>query len=116
MNDTEYSGLHSLQSYSGDDIFPFHNEIIQTAYEKFCKDADSFLNDLYDLYTSDGHGRITWRTADERWLPEDQYNRVMDKIAQLNRQTSALSKSWEALVALARRELKDASLRIDPYE
>lgn len=116
INDTDYNGLRNLQSYRGDDIFPFHNEKIQFAYEKFCKDVDSFLHDFYDLYTSDGRGRITWRTADERWLPEEQYNRVMKKIAQLNRQTTALSKTWEALVALARQELKDASVRIDPYE
>ncbi len=116
MDDSDYDGLRDLQYYRSDDIFPFHNGKIQIAYENFCKDADSFLHHLYNLYTSDGRGRITWRTRDERWLPEDQYNQVMEKIAHLNRQTSTLSKSWEALVALARQELKDAPMRIDPYE
>lgn len=116
INDTDYDGLRDLQYYYSDDIFPFHNAKIQAAYEKFCKDADSFLHNFYHLYTSDGRGRMTWRTADERWLPDEQYNRVMEEISQLNRQTSALSKSWETFVALARQELKDASVRIDPYE
>lgn len=89
---------------------------MQAGYEHFCKDAENFVSDLYQLYTSDGRDRITWRAAGERWLPQSEYDEVMNKIAKLDRQATGLSKSWEALIIVARDELKGASLGIDRYE
>ncbi|MDT4860630.1 hypothetical protein FQZ97_952010 [compost metagenome] len=115
MNDDAYNGLRDIIYFRQDDIFPFHNEKIQRLYVKFCEDSDAFLDDLYSLYTADGRGRMTWRTADERWVPNDVYKEVMGKIALLNQMTSNLAKSWEELIVLAKQELKGASVGIDPY-
>lgn len=115
VEDTDYDGLRNLLYFRQDDIFPFHNEKIQVSYEKFCKDAERFLSDFFQLYTSDGRDRMTWRSADQLWLPQPEYDEVMAKIAKLDRQASGLSNSWEALIILARGELKGASLGIDRY-
>jgi hypothetical protein len=116
VRDTDYDGLRDLLNFRQDDIFPFHNEQIQASYDQFCKDAENFLSDFFHLYTSDGRDRMTWRSADQRWLPQPEYDEVMAKIANLDRQASGLSKFWEALIVLAKQELKGATLGIDRYE
>ncbi|TXR50084.1 hypothetical protein [Phyllobacterium endophyticum] len=116
FRDTNYNGLQTLLYFRQDDIFPFHNEQIQKLYEKFCRDAENFLSDLYSLYTSDGDGSMTWRPTGERWVSDEIYEQVMTEIAKLNRQASALSASWEDLIIIAKKEFKGASLGIDAYE
>ncbi|MGN7956702.1 hypothetical protein [Agrobacterium tumefaciens] len=116
IRDTDYDGIRELVNYYKDDIFPFHNESLQARYEQLCRDAEHFLHDFFNLYTSDGRGWMTWRAAEDGWVPQDVYDRVMGRIANLNRQTTALSSAWEELVALALQELKGASVAIDRYE
>jgi len=115
MSDDAYNGLRDIIYFRQEDIFPFHNEKIQRLYVKFCEDSDVFLDDLYSLYTADGRGRMTWRTADERWVPDNVYKEVMGKIALLNQMASNLAKAWAELVILAKQEFKGASVGIDPY-
>lgn len=114
--DTDYNGLRDLLYFRDDDIFPFHNEKIQAAYEQFYKDSKEFITDFYKLYTSDGRDRMTWRMSGQHWVPQPQFDAVMVQIAKLDQQASGLSKSWEALIGLARQELKSASLGIDRYQ
>ncbi|MGV1766991.1 hypothetical protein G6L94_00045 [Agrobacterium rhizogenes] len=116
MKDNDYDGLRDLIYFHQDDIFPFHNEKIQALYEKFCSGAETFLSDLYTLYTSDGHGFMTWRPTGERWVSDEIYEEVRSKIANLDRQASALSRSWEELIVLAKQEFKGASVGIEAYE
>jgi hypothetical protein len=116
MRDDEYDGLRNVMNFRQDDIFPFHNDKVQHFYEKFCEDAATFLGDLYQLYTSDGSGRMTWRSASGSWLPDDLFRDVMAKICLLNCQASNLAKSWGELITLAKQEFKGASIGIDPYE
>ncbi|ASV86657.1 hypothetical protein CES85_2244 [Ochrobactrum quorumnocens] len=116
MHDTDYDGIQQLVRYHNDDIFPFHNKNIQVHYEQLCRDAEKFLRDLFNLYTSDGRGWMTWRVAGEGWVSQDVYDRVMSRIGELNRQTSLLSQTWEELITLALAELKGASQPINRYE
>ncbi len=113
---TDYDGIRQLVQYRNDDIFPFHNKNIQARYEQLCHDAEQFLHDLFNLYTSDGRGWMTWRVAGEGWVPQDVYDRVMGRISELNRQTNSLSQAWEELITLALAELKGASQPIKRYE
>lgn len=115
MSDDAYNGLRGIIFFRRDDIFPFHNEKIQRLYVKFCEDSATFLGDLYSLYTADGRGQMTWRTADERWVPDNVYKEVMGKIALLDQMASNLAKSWEELAILAKQEFKGASVGIDSY-
>jgi len=58
---------------------------------------------------------MTWRTADERWVPDNVYNEVMGKIALPDQMASNLAKPWEELAILAKQEFKGASVGIDSY-
>jgi hypothetical protein len=116
MDDEDYEGLRLLTSFYSSDIFPFHNQRIQTAYEKFCGDAQTFLGQFYGLYTSDGRGRSTWKPPGDRWVEDEIYEKVMSKIAVLNQRASALAEAWEALINMSRQELKSASKLLDRYD
>lgn len=116
MGENDYKGLLDLIYFKENDIFPFHNKEIQTTYENFCEDVESFHNAFYELYTSDGRGRSTWRSGGDLYVSDEEFRRIMSTIGALNRQSSALAASWEDLIKLARRELKGASKAIDRYE
>ncbi|WP_275789463.1 hypothetical protein [Pararhizobium gei] len=116
MDEDDYDGILKIISLHENDIFPFHNKNIQAAYDAFCNDARAFYREFYGLYTSDGRGRSTWKPSGERWVEDEIYKQVMSKIAALDRKASALSESWEALINLARQELKGASKAVDRYE
>lgn len=116
MDDDDYEALLKLISFHESDIFPFHNSKIQAAYEGFCQDAREFYGEFYGLYTSDGRGRSTWKPPGERWVEDDIFRKVMSMIAALDRKASALADSWEALINLARQELKGASKAVDRYD
>lgn len=114
--DSIYDGILKLNRYYEDDLFPFHNGKIQEKYIQLVNEAKDFHHDLYLLYTSDGKGRSTWRTRDDRWVPDDVYNRVMEKVAALNKQTTNIADFWEQLIEVARQELKGAPKSITRYE
>ena len=116
MEDNDYEGLLNLIYFRESDIFPFHNQKIQAAYEAFCSDVLSFYQEFYGLYTSDGRGRSTWKPRGDRWVEDEIYEKVMSKIAALNRKASSLADSWEGLINLSRQELKGASKAIDRYD
>ncbi|TGU87709.1 hypothetical protein EN794_050465 [Mesorhizobium sp. M00.F.Ca.ET.151.01.1.1] len=115
-DDDDYEGLRKVINHKGKDIFPFHNQSIQAAYEKFCESAHDFLMDFYGLYTSDGTGRSTWRPNGDGYVSEEIYQKIMTEIAKLDRRQSKLADLWEELITIARRELKGASKPIDRYE
>lgn len=116
MDDDDYEGLRRVISLRDNDIFPFHNQRIQTLYEKFCEDARDFCSDFYDLFTSDGRGNSTWRPSGDRYVDDEVYSKVMTKIAFLDRKTSKLAASWEEFISASRQELKGASKAIDRYD
>jgi hypothetical protein len=116
MEDDDYSGLLNLMHYKESDIFPFHNERIQTTYEKFCSECQNFYFSFYNLYTSDGRGRSTWRPLGDRYVNDEIYEGIMAKIAELDRMALSLAELWEQLIAVARQELKGASKSIEHYD
>lgn len=117
MRDEDYDGILGLISFRQSDIFPFHNPKIQVAYEKFCSDAEDFCGEFYGLYTSDGRGGSTWRPpGDDGWVEDEIFDRVMSKIAALNRKASLLADDWEGLILLCKNELKGASKSINSYD
>lgn len=116
MEDNDYIGLRDLIYYKEDDIFPFHNEKIQAAYEKFCTECTDFYSNFYTLYTSDGRGRSTWRPSGDRYVSEERYEEVMKSIARLNRMLLNLSDLWEKLISTAQKELKGSSKSIERYD
>lgn len=112
----DYDGLLNLLSYRADDIFPFHHEVLQEKYLEFCCKSEEFLHELWDLYTSDGNGRASWRSPYEWWVPEEIYKRIQAQIAKLNRRVSELAKLWEEFIALARNECKTVADQITRYD
>ena len=93
MEDDDYDGIVNLVYYKENDIFPFHNQKIQLLYEKFCEDSRQFYSNFYNLYTSDGNGRSTWRPVGEPYVSEEIYKAVMEKIAALDARASKLAES-----------------------
>lgn len=116
MEDDDYDGLRDLIYYKEDDIFPFHNVRLQEIYEKFCADCKDFYSKFYNLYTSDGGGRSTWRPVGNRYVSDEIYSGVMTEIAELDRKASSLAELWEQLIVVARQELKGASKSILRYD
>lgn len=116
MEDDDYNGVRDLIYYKEDDIFPFHNGKIQALYERFCSDCKEFYSEFYNLYTSDGRGRSTWRPSGDRYVSEERYEEVMGSIAHLDRMLSSLSDLWEQLISTAREELKGSSKSIERYD
>ncbi|CDZ49145.1 hypothetical protein [Neorhizobium galegae] len=116
MEKDDYDGLRSLIHYSENDIFPFHNLKVQTSYEEFCKSAREFCSDFYSLYSSDGRGSATWRPTGDGYVSDEVFEKIMTKIAKLDRKASHLAELWEELIKLARHELKGASTKIRHYD
>ncbi|WP_421871784.1 hypothetical protein [Pararhizobium sp.] len=116
MDDDDYDGLSKLISFREHDIFPFHNQRIQSLYERFCENSREFCFDFYQLYTSDGRGNSTWRPSGDAYVDDDIYDKVMSKIALLDRKSSKLAELWEEFIKVSRQELKGASKVIERYE
>jgi hypothetical protein len=116
MEDDDYDGLRDLIYYRENDIFPFHTVKVQEMYEKFCVGCKDFYSKFYNLYTSDGGGRSTWRPVGNRYVSDEIYSGVMTEIAELDRKASSLAELWEQLIVVARQELKGASKSIERYD
>ena len=72
--------------------------------------------EFYGLYTSDGHGRSTWRPYPDRYVSDEIYKEVMGQIAILDHKASKLVGLWEELISVSRQQLKGASKAIERYE
>jgi hypothetical protein len=116
MEDDDYAGLLNLISYRESDIFPFQHPKIQSLYEKFCNDTLDFYSEFYNLYTSDGRGRSTWRPTGDRYVSDEIYKKIRTKVAVLNDKASKLAQQWEELINVSRQELKGASKPVERYD
>lgn len=116
MNADSYKGIEKIIHYKENDIFPFHNNKIQNLYDIFSSKSEDFLMRLYNLYTYDGNGRITWRPSGDRWVSDETYQKIMAEKAILGRDASNLAKLWEELIQISIQELKGASKTINRYE
>ncbi|MCH3756007.1 hypothetical protein LZC13_10345, partial [Campylobacter coli] len=70
----------------------------------------------YNLYTSNGAGRSTWRSAGDRYVSDEIYSNVMTKIASLDQKATSLAELWEELIMISRQELKGASKAMERYD
>ena len=116
MDEDDYDGIRNIIYYRENDLFPFHNQRIQALYENFSAGAKKFHSDFYSLYTSDGRGRSTWRESGNRYVSDEIYEKVMAKIAKLDKQASELADLWEKLIKVSREELKGASTPMERYD
>ena len=114
--DNDYDGVSKIIYYFENDIFPFHNDELQSIYLKFCRESKEFYYELFTLYTSEGNGRATWRPTGGRYVPEDAYREVQAKIAVLNSKATKLADQWEELISVARQKLIKSSVKIEQYQ
>ena len=116
MHDDDYRGLQNLLYFKKNDIFPFHNQKIDSDYQIFCEKADEFISDFFSLYSFDGIDHHTWRPKGDGYVSDEIFGEIMGKIAKLDRKASLLADLWEEFINAARQELKGASKVIEPYE
>lgn len=112
----DYKGLERLLAYREVDLLNFHSKAIQDKYENVERLGRRFIHDLFSLYTTDGHGRATWRPHSDGWVEDEIYEKVMLKIAELNQDATAVADAWEDFIIVAKSELRGNSVGLNSYK
>ncbi|MCR9121148.1 MAG: hypothetical protein NXH91_02620 [Phyllobacteriaceae bacterium] len=112
----DYKGLEEFLAYYEADLFKFHNNSIQDSYDNVERLGRIFIHNLWSLYTSDGRGWATWRPRNDDWVEDEIFEKVMLKIAGLNRDATAVADAWEDFIKVAKSELRGNSVGLNFYK